>query len=129
MTPPVLAPSRTAPIEVGIVEAAAESDRRLSSLIEEFLAAHEASVEASGRARLADSVVLDGEAERLHGDAEDAWMKVASGWAANSFVPGDVLNLGREYEASRSQVPMPARAAAGDWRNSIATVDWSRSRS
>jgi hypothetical protein len=70
------------------------------------------------------SIVADGEAERLYGEAADAWMRVASGWAANSFVPEGVLDAGREYVRP---APSGARPTAGDWRDPI-TVDWSRSR-
>lgn len=112
----------------GILEAGALADARLSALIEGFVAADAAASDASERARYACYDALDGEAERLYAEAEDAWMKVASGWAAGMFVPGDVLELGREYEAARPQVPMPARAAAGDWRESVAAVDWSKGR-
>ena len=128
MTPPVSAPSRAALVEAGILRASVQTQQRLSDLIEEFVAADAAASEASERARHANSDVLDEEAERLNGEAGEAWKLVASGWAAGLFVPEDVLDLGREYEAARVRVPMPARAAAGDWRESVAAVDWSRGR-
>jgi hypothetical protein len=115
---------QTACAEMPVLNAAAQIDRRLAVLVEEFLAADEASRAAAEAARLQNSTVADEEAERLYGEAADAWMRVASGWAANSFVPENVLNAGREYvRPALSGV----RPTAGDWRDPI-TVAWSRSR-
>ena len=117
-------------IEAAVLEAGARVDRRLSDLIEEFLAVREASVEASERARMADSAVLDDEAERLYDEARDAWGLVAhEASASGASVSDDVLDLGWEYWTARPRVSMPAPAAAGDWHESVAAVDWSRSRS
>jgi len=115
--------------EAPVLAAGAQIDRRLAVLLEEFEAAHEASVEASERARLADAVWLDDEAERLHGEASDAWgLVVREASASGAELSENVLDLGWEYWAARPRVSMPARAVAGDWRESVASVDWFRSR-
>lgn len=129
MTPPVLALPQM-PVEAGILRVSSEVRERLVVLVEEFVAAHEVSVVASERARMADSVVLDDEAERLYDEAKDAWGLVTrEASASGASVPDDVLNLGWEYWTARPKVSMPAPAAAGDWRKSVAAVDWFRSRS
>lgn len=130
MTPPVLALPQSVPVEAGILRVSAEVCERLVVLVEEFAAAHEASVEASERARMADAVTFDDEAERLYDEAKDAWGLVArEASASGASVPDDVLDLGWEYWTARPRVSMPAPAVVGGWRESVAAVDWSRSRS
>lgn len=114
--------------EAPVLAAGAQIDRRLAVLLEEFEAAHEASAEASERARMADAVWLDDEAERLHGEAAVAWgLVVREASASGAELSEDALDLGWEYWAAQPRVSMPAPAVAGDWRESVAAVDWSRS--
>lgn len=102
----------------------------LGAAVAEFLAANKQSRAASEAARLQDSVVADEEAERLHGVAEDAWQGVVrEASASGTELFEDVLDLGWGYSTARPQVSMPAPAVAGDWRESVAAVNWSRSRS
>jgi hypothetical protein len=109
-----------------LAPAAALADPRLIDAVEGFLRANEASREAFAALHLSQAAgsALDDDAERLYGEAEDAWKLVASGWAAGMFVTEDVLDAGREYTAR----PSVANAAPrhGDWRESVAAVDWTR---
>lgn len=130
VAPATLAGREAARVEAGVLEAGAKTDQRLSVLIKEFLAADEASRAAHEVALLQNSTVADDEAERLYGEAEDAWtLIVRETSASGAEVPEDVLDLGWEYWRVQSQMSMPAPAAAGDWHESVAAVDWSRSRS
>ena len=102
---------------------------RQIALIEEFLAAHEASLEASERSHLTDTGGWgDDEAERLHGVAEDAWAQVTdtwfvmdTSWAARLFVADEAMEAGAEYVGRRRRSVGHAVVQSGP-------VDWSKGR-
>lgn len=98
------------------------------TLIEEFLAAHAASLEASERSHLTNTGGWgDDKAERLHGVAEDAWGLVSDGWfvmdtswASRLVVVDEALEAGAGYVGRR-------RRLVGHAVLQSAPVDWSRS--
>jgi hypothetical protein len=111
-----------------VAHAAALADQRITDVVEEFLRADEASREAFAALHLSQAAgsAVEDEAERLYGEAENAWKIVASGWARGMFVAKEVLDAGREY-AVRPRVVNTAVPSSGDWRESVRATDWSRS--
>lgn len=101
------------------VTAAFERLRLLQDAKELQRRAEEAS-QALAVSRAAGSAVAD-DALRLSGEAEDAWMSAATGWAKALFVPGEVRDRVRE----RAARPRVAQApVVMDWDG----LDWSRSQ-
>jgi hypothetical protein len=109
-----------------VAHAAALADPRITDAVDEFLRADEASREAFAALHLSQAAggAVEDDAERLYGEAENAWKIVASGWTRGMFVPPEVLDAGREY-ASRPRVAYTPVLPADSWEESVG--DWGRS--
>jgi hypothetical protein len=108
--------------------AAALADPGLMAAVEEFLAAHRAAREAWDVFRLTDTGGwggLEGEAERLDAEAEDAWWALDGSWFWRGSLP---RGIAEEVESAASEYVGRRRRMVGHAVVQSEPCDWSKGR-
>lgn len=98
-------------------EASAQADPKLTAAVEDFLAAHAASVEAWStltRAQISGPDPISPEAEYLHDEAQCHWDLLATGWAEN-LIPAKARAAGAEYVRPKIRHVVVEQSGPCDW--------------